>query len=627
VGPPLNQKADPGLCRKAGTAACLLASNLWSKLPHPLCRYRSGGTPALERPRSIPYLESPSVLSRQGDSPVRFLRHVLVSVQSVLRRRAAVRSAVWASASALAALALVLAVDAVWVFAHSARPAIYLLAALAGAAGVAVSMFLAWIREPSLFYVARLIERGRPELKNDLMTFLDLLADSGADPSAAVAIARRSARLLAKFEPTRLLPPHRLRRPCAAVAGAAVALAVGVWLAQGVLFQPWIGQAEAGLVSGGSAAAALGGSGTPPVETAGAVAAQPGELAALLAPSPEPKRDGEQPSAEAAQQKEASAPGPQQAAPGALADEIAAEAGTLERLAAALEALASSPSSAPPSSADQGPAGAGQGAGRDSSQESQQGGGSEPAGSEGPTPLASAGSDETGSDGKRDGAVGGGTERTETASATGSTTGTGTGTSHQAASTGGAESQGDAAGGPAGTGAGTEQGNQGQGGTGGRSGGPGLPPIPERPQPTAFPKNPLDATRWADRLIKEADRRLREGEVSDAFLDRMGMSQADFRRFVVAWQRRLESAAPGPGATQAPGAIRTAAAPGAGEAVGASGAGLARTMVDRGPEGTPGPSNLVQDDSSQVGVRFRPVVSAYFDELSRLAEKPKSLSE
>lgn len=149
------------------------------------------------------------------------------------------------------------------------------------------------------------------------------------------------------------------------------------------------------------------------------------------------------------------------------------------------------------------------------------------------------------------------------------------------------------------------------------------PPIPERPQPTAFPKNPLDATRWADRLIKEADRRLREGEVSDAFLERMGMSQADFRRFVVSWQRRLESAAPGTGATLAPGAIRTAAAPGAGEAVGASGAGLARTMVDRGPEGTPGPSDLVQDDSSQVSVRFRPAVSAYFDELSRLAEKLK----
>ena len=547
--------------------------------------------------------------SRQGAPPGRFLRHVLVSVQSVLRRRAAVRSAVWSSAAALAALTLVLAFDAVWVYPRSLRPAVYLMAALAGAAGVAISMLLAWARKPSLFYVARLIERGRPELKNDLMTFLDLSADSGSDPSAAVAIARRSARLLAKFEPTRLLPPHRLRRPCAAVAGAAVVLAVGVWLAQGVLFQPWIGQAEAGLVSGGSAAAALGGSGTPPVETAGAVAAQPAErpageeLAASLAPSPEPKRGGEQSRrAGTAQQKEASAPGSEQAASGALADEIAAEAGTLERLAAALEALASSPSSAPPSSAATGPPAAGRGTGGEVATDSEAG---EPAGS----------------GGNRDGA-GGGTERTETASATGSTTGTGT--SHQAASTGGAESQGDAAGGPAGTADGSPQGNDGQaGGAGGRSGGPSRPPIPERPQPTNLPKNPLDATRWADRLIKEADRRLREGEVSDAFLDRMGMSQADFRRFVVAWQRRLESAAPGPGVTQAAGAVRTAAAPGAGEAVEASGAGLARTTVDRGPEGMPGPSNLVQEDSSQVSVRFRPVVSAYYDELSRLAEKPK----
>ena len=556
--------------------------------------------------------------SRQGAPPGRFLRHVLVSVQGVLRRRAAVRSAVWASAAALAALAalaLVLAVDAVWVYPRSSRPAVYLMAALAGAAGVAISMLLAWARKPSLFYVARLIERGRPELKNDLMTFLDLSADSGADPSAAVAIARRSARLLAKFEPTRLLPPHRLRRPCAAVAGAAVALAVGVWLAQGVLFQPWIGQAEAGLASGGPATVALGGSETPAVEEQSTDAARPEESSVSVADSEEAKPDGEQASAEAAQQKEASAPGSEQAASGALAENIAADAQTLERLAATLEALASSPSSAPPSSADQGPAGAGQGAGRDSGQESQQGGGSEPAGSEGPTPPATAGATGAGSEGNRDGTAGG-TEHTETGN-------NGSGAEHQQASAGSAESPGTAAGDPGGTGASTPQGNNGQGGAGRQTSGPGRPPIPERPQPTAFPKNPLDATRWADRLIKEADRRLREGEVSDAFLDRMGMSQADFRRFVVAWQRRLESAAPGPAVTQAAGAVRTAAAPGAGEAVGASGADLAGTMVDRGPEGTPGPSNLIQDDPSQVSVRFRPVVSAYFDELSRLAEKPK----
>jgi len=448
------------------------------------------------------------------------------------------------------------------------------------------------------------------------MTFLDLSADSGADPSAAVAIARRSARLLAKFEPTRLLSPHRLRRPCAVVAGAAVALAVGVWLAQGVLFQPWIGQAEAGLASGGPAATALGGAGTPPVETAGAVAAQPEELAASLAPSPEPKRHGEQSRrAGTAQQKEASAPGSEQAASGALADEIAAEAKTLEHLASALQALASSPSSAPSSSADQGSAGAGQGAGRDSSQESQQGGGSDPAGSEGPTPLASAGSSEGSSDGNRDGTAGG-TEHAETEN-------NGSGAEHQQAAADSAKSPTTAAGDPGGTVGGSSQGNDGQAGGGRQTSGPGRPPIPERPQPTAFPKNPLDATRWADRLIKEADRRLREGEVSDAFLDRMGMSQADFRRFVVAWQRRLASAVRGPGVTQAAGVVRTAAPPGAGEAVEASGAGLARTMVDRGPEGTPGPSDLVQEDSSQVSVRFRPVVSAYYDELSRLAEKPK----
>jgi hypothetical protein len=448
------------------------------------------------------------------------------------------------------------------------------------------------------------------------MAFLDLSADSGADPSAAVAIARRSARILVQVEPNVLLPPQRLRRPCAAVAGAAVLLAVGFWLAQGVLFQPWIGQAEARLASGGPATTALGGTGTPAVGALATDVARSDEGSVAVAPSEEPKRDSEQGSADAAQQKDQSITGPQQTASGALAERIAADAQTLERLAAALEALANSPSSAPPSSAEQGPAAAGSGTAGDASPDSEAGRAGDPARTEGPTPLASAGSGETGSAGNRDGAGGDGTGRTEPEN--------GSGAEHQQASAGSTESQGTAAGGPGGTAGGSPQGNDGQaGGAGRQTNGPGRPPIPERPQPTAFPKNPLDATRWADRLIKEADRRLREGEVSDAFLDRMGMSQADFRRFVVAWQRRLESAARGPGVTQTAGAVRTAAAPGAGEAVGASGAGLASTMVDRGPEGTPGPSNLVQDDSSQVSVRFRPVVSAYFDELSRLAEKPK----
>jgi hypothetical protein len=492
-------------------------------------------------------------------------------------------------------------------------------------------MFLAWVRAPSLFYIARLIERGRPELKNDLMTFLDLSADSGDDPSAAVAIARRSARILVQVEPNVLLPPQRLRRPCAAVAGAAVLLAVGFWLAQGVLFQPWIGQAAAGLASGGPAAAALGGTGTPAVGAPATDVARSEEGSVAVAPSEEPKRDSEQGSADAAQQKDQSTTGPQQAASGALAERIAADAQTLERLAAALEALANSPSTAPPSSAEQGPAAAGgDETGLGASGVAR---GLGPANVVRPNARGQAPARQDADQGPAGAA--GGTELTETGN-------NGGGAEHQQTSAGSAESQGTVAGDPGGTGDGARQGNGGQGGGAGtprgrqtsrpvepagdagrKTGGPSRPPIPEHPQPTTLPKNPLDATRWADRLIKEADRRLREGEVSDAFLDRMGMSQADFRRFVVAWQRRLDASGPGPAATQAPGAIRTAGRTGAGEAVGVSGAGLARTIVDGGPDGVPGPSNLVQDDSSQVGVRFRPVVSAYFDELSRLAEKPK----
>jgi hypothetical protein len=125
--------------------------------------------------------------------------------------------------------------------------------------------------------------------------------------------------------------------------------------------------------------------------------------------------------------------------------------------------------------------------------------------------------------------------------------------------------------------------------------------------------------RQAKRLIEEADKRLREGEVSDAFLGRMGMTNAEFRRFVTAWQRQLETAGANPQVTPGPDAMRTAAGAGGIEVLRYAGGSGVRPIISP-PAGRPdGPQGLVQGSDVRVSPRLKPAVSAYFEAVSRMA--------
>ena len=132
--------------------------------------------------------------------------------------------------------------------------------------------------------------------------------------------------------------------------------------------------------------------------------------------------------------------------------------------------------------------------------------------------------------------------------------------------------------------------------------------------PAGPPRDPLDTTRWAERLVRDADQRLRDGEVSDAFLKDMGMSPVEFRRFVTAWKRRFEGSG-GPDTTPPAGPVRTVPAGPGGRLIAASGDAGLRPVADAGPSGAgPGPA---EEASSAVVPRLRPYVAAYFETLGR----------
>jgi hypothetical protein len=180
------------------------------------------------------------------------LTRLITQVQALLRRRAAASAALWAVAAVLAGMAALLAADAAWNW-RGARPLVYGGTLAGGVAAIALAVLAAWRPMPSAFYVARLIETRRPELKNSLITFVELAGDTAADPSMSVAVGRRVVQILSRVEPVEFLPPPVLRRPATAAALAAVFLAAGLWLAQGVLFAPWAVAAQAGPVFKGQA--------------------------------------------------------------------------------------------------------------------------------------------------------------------------------------------------------------------------------------------------------------------------------------------------------------------------------------------------------------------------------------
>ncbi|HUU31677.1 MAG TPA: hypothetical protein VMY69_06220, partial [Phycisphaerae bacterium] len=300
----------------------------------------------------------------EGGREVHFLDHLIGQVQSALRRRAAVMAALWATAGVLAAESIILLADAVWDLCGSARLAVYLVTALSGAVTATIVAFVAWSRRPSDAYVARLIEKHRPALKNALITFVELRSAPGEDLSMGLAVGRRAVRILADDEVETFLAPFSVRRPAAATLVAAWILGMGLWLAQGVLFKPWVPAAEASVAQGGGqspAATCLSGRQvqplTPPdISATSLPAGQAGSPTEAVTETPQPEEaspaaggdsdgdaeaDGDPATRGSASQSSAAPDVKGEASAGAaqaLAAAIQAQRETLERLASALQA-------------------------------------------------------------------------------------------------------------------------------------------------------------------------------------------------------------------------------------------------------------------------------------------------
>ena len=555
-----------------------------------------------------------------------------MQVQTVHRRRAAAVRALWATSAAVAALTIFLAADAASGWAEGRRLAVYLVIFLASGTAVAGLAWAAWLRIPSPLYVARLIERHHPELKNALITFVELESGPAEDPSVAAAVGRQAARILSDADPTELLPSRGIHTPAMAAATAVSLLAGVFWMGQGVLFRPWVSAAEAR-------------------PAAGDQATSPTTLALLKEPA-----FSVRPAASAENRSEA------------LGAAIQADREKLKRLAEALAATAAGSSSsagstsqstglsaaggvgqgttrtpnAGPKSAEGSAAGSAQAGQSVSGQRSGTGCGqaSSPAGGQ------AAGSASGGRESSASGAAG--TECAGVGRSSRQTSGAGAaaGGAVKSSATSGrgqrpeAENAGQGGGGSSLAADGNEAGGAtaglrpGEAGTGGSAGGSATaarqgrsngPPLVQRPQTADFPRNTLDAMRQVRRLIEEVDGRIRDGEVNDAFLGRMGMSNAEFHRFVAAWQRTLETAAP---EADAPAGVSAVVEPDAttrGELIRPVMGSESRPVLGTA---APDKGDLVQGGDSHVSPRLRPAVAAYFEAVGRLAaQKPVKGSE
>ena len=578
------------------------------------------------------------------DRQIQFLHDLLGSVRVALRRRAAVGAALWATAAVLAATAVLLVADAAFRFAGAPRLAAYGVILVGGAAVAGVAVFAAWKRTPSRLYVARVVEQCRPDLKNALITFLDLEADPAVDRSTCVAVGRRAVRVLAKADPASLLPPPRLRRPVGAAAAAGVLVLALLWLVQGILVRPWVAGAS-GFTGASRPSAATPGPGTASKaagaeqiepqegETGDAEEAVPGQCDPAAEVDAKGAADSEANGGEgepsAPDPAAGQAPGAQAAAEQGAAEEVGAEvqadAEAFERLAAA---LADEPSGR---DAEEGP-------GNDPGETSGAGDASPSPGSpsgDGAEPAEGTGADEagrpTGEPGEGAEGAPGESEASEAEATTpprGADTAEGPGApqvadpSAETAEAGAGPQPEEAA--PSAGEAAPTPGEGGGPGTGG-DGPPRLasdgPPIPERPQPAHVPDDALEATRWASDLVHEAAEKLSEGEVSDAFLDRMGMSQAEFRRFLVAWQRKMEASGAGLGATAPPSRRRVLEGPADEPLRQATGSAAAAAVLDAGSAARDPDAEAVRAERVKVSPRLAPAVSAYFETLGRLGRR------
>ncbi len=475
------------------------------------------------------------------DAEIVFLEGLLARVQAALRRRAGAVAAIWAGAAALMLPAAVLLVDAACGFGAAGRIIVYPASILAGAAAVALAAATARMQAPSAFYVARLIETARPELKNSLITFAELRADPSIDPAMAVAVGRRAARILAKSDLEFLISPAPLRRPVAAMAVASGVLAASLWMAQGVLFAPWVATAEASLATN-----------TSTCDLAAFSRAQTGRAAAPPENSAAPGTAPVPPAT----------PAPGQSDVPSLSRDLAGRAPAQPAHGRAPDGSAISDASA----ADRAPGARGDKSPDQADAES-------PPFSRAPTGRAPTPAESAMSPGAADGT------------------------------------------GPLGFDGG------GRGQSRPQPAAPTQPPLPKRPQSSEFPREALDVMRQSQRLLEGADRRLRDGEVSDAFLGRMGMGGAEFRRFACAWQQNLVAAAAGPDVTAGPQGLRSVAGNAQADIARPTGAPAGRSIGGLAAAESRG---AVETAQSAVSPRLRPAVAAYFETVGRLGAEPGS---
>ncbi|MCX5669861.1 MAG: hypothetical protein NTU94_00875 [Planctomycetota bacterium] len=481
---------------------------------------------------------------------------------------------------------------------------------MAGISVVGAAIGSAWTKKPSMLYLARLIELQRPDLKNALLTFVELHQDPQADPTLTSALGRRAARLLADAEPQMFLPPTRLRRPAMAAASAALLLGAGLWLAQGILFTPWVTGAEARSgpydmppQAGGMptvcppvAGPSLRGQADPsekscPREQRRGHATPANGDTAVNGSVPRPVSSGGAESGDVANSAQA------------IAADLKADAAKFDLLGATLGSDGGASREDPGSRNTSGPTSnssvprpvlSGRGEGR---QDALGGDGTPRPSLHGHTVPA----DESGPREQRRGHA---------------TQADGRDTPPKPQGTDARDQANAGAPPPA-------NGNAGQGGGGdARSAGPsgrasaGEPPLAKRTPGEKFPLEVLDSMRRTKRIITRAEELLREGEVSEAFLANMEMTNAEFRRFVTSWQRKLEAAAHGPDAVSVP--LPADAAPGSGPGEllrPVQAASPAGGEVRRGSDGSQG---LVQGSEARVSPRLRPAVAGYFEAIGRM---------
>jgi len=577
----------------------------------------------------------------EGRSECRFIEATIAEVQAALVRQAAMRAGLWAAAAVAGAMAGLVAVDGATNFAAGIRPIVYGLAAAGGAIIIAAATMAARAQVLAPMCVAHLIEEVRPDLKNALITFAELRADPGSDPSMCAAVGRRAARILSEADLCDFVPVACVRRAAWAATGGACLLGAMLWLTQGVLFGHGPAAAEAGQIIGDVAVRVPGAGGAG----SGANRRAPGVSSGSRTSEAEGTSPGENlKTGEGDPELALGAPGNTGAGGAAaplLAAALKADGEKFERLARALGGK---------------PAGAGQDASAGDT-------GQAPGASDtGRAPSASSGSYSNGE--KQSAAdvhnpdltVGArnATQQAPSASDTGRAPSASSGSysngEKQSAAdvrnpdlTVGARNATQQAPGASDTGrapsasSGSYSNGEKQSAADVRN--PDLtvgarhssPPIPKWPQSDAFPEKTLDAMRKVRRLVDEADTRLRDGEVTDAFLGRMGMSNADFRRFVAAWQRQLEKPSPEPDAGASGDTRKSPAAPTAGSSAPASGsapkveflpaaAGAdARPVAGLAPAAAAIQGGAVQGADTSVSVRMRPAVSAYFEAVGRLA--------